>query len=930
MDQLKLPDGDDDESLIETENAFSVVVGELLQHRSLDRFRDEYQGLHEAFVHSREQNLILARHCRKLNAEIVANANKIASMLIVSQNNQRTIANLRSEFKKAWKAVDYSLERENRTKAIITNLRADTENLKGLIEGGTKHLSPQPPISRQSVEDSIRSLAAEVKLQDRQRDELAAEITESQAHFRAESNSLREVREQLESVSAEASDLVRTSEQLQREQRETTDQSSETCDQVVSAQKDVEQRVELMAQRQMEVRGKERELNEVIDERRAQEDRLRKRRNHFHDLRTKRSELAATVGAIEQRVSDAAAKLDTLSQHSIELNSQLADLDVELTRSRREQRELFELRRATEKEGHQLFFVVKELQKSGLTARTDLRAVVFGKQIKRLELDILARKKRQMKQRVEDEVHQTDTTVVERDQVEREIGHIKRTRHQQQTRYNRVTKETCHDHHEIAATQANLLILEDDTFQTQLELDNGNSILRQRHEALERHEAVCEEIRAEREALARSAAKQINDNKVIEDEICSMGHEITKMKDALLASDTVALELHVMNGRVREHIKHYSRDIDRLTEKLRKRNAEIDDLRSKIECGRRMIEQGAIEHGYQQSIIDQYRQSHEYIAREVRTKQRETDLVREKENVLMSLIRIGNSRFETLSDRIEVLEDAHEDEIWKEHDLVLKMRHCQSVKAECLRLERLVLHAMCQACVLEDDAKVPRNIHRWTLLKSGCPDYYELISMRQTLLEVINDRRDRLGKLRRAKSELEIKMEKMSVRLHAACGYVFQTELAQVSQMLSEKTRQLSAMESRFHNRKPTVDVQHGQLRSVQSLVRKKNLEDSEDRQKSIELRQAVEEPDVQIRPPKHPPSQRAPGRFIGGGFNVGKVENIREDVPALNLVGVEMKPLRARPGTSRTKAVFAPTSARRGPNQNRVARPASTRVYRE
>jgi hypothetical protein len=202
--------------------------------------------------------------------------------------------------------------------------------------------------------------------------------------------------------------------------------------------------------------------------------------------------------------------------------------------------------------------------------------------------------------------------------------------------------------------------------------------------------------------------------------------------------------------------------------------------------------------------------------------------------------------------------------------------------------------------------------------------------MRQTLLEVINDRRNRLGKLRRAKSELEIKMEKMSVRLHAACGYVFQTELAQVSQMLSEKTRQLSAMESRFHNRKPTVDVQHGQLRSVQSLVRKKNLEDSEDRQKSIELRQAVEEPDVQIRPPKHPPSQRAPGRFIGGGFNVGKVENIREDVPALNLVGVEMKPLRARPGTSRTKAVFAPTSARRGPNQNRASRPASTRVYRE
>jgi hypothetical protein len=39
------------------------------------------------------------------------------------------------------------------------------------------------------------------------------------------------------------------------------------------------------------------------------------------------------------------------------------------------------------------------------------------------------------------------------------------------------------------------------------------------------------------------------------------------------------------------------------------------------------------------------------------------DLLREKENVLISLIRIGSSRFEALTDRIEVLEDYHKDEI---------------------------------------------------------------------------------------------------------------------------------------------------------------------------------------------------------------------------------------------------------------------------
>jgi chromosome segregation ATPase len=212
-------------------------------------------------------------------------------------------------------------------------------------------------------------------------------------------------------------------------------------------------------------------------------------------------------------------------------------------------------------------------------------------------------KTRQIRQRFEDEVHQTATTIVKRDQVEREIEHIKGTRLQHQKRYIRATNETCRSQHEIAATRATLLTLEDDTFRIQLEFDESNLILKQQHETLEKHESICKEIRAERETLATSVAQRINDNKAIKDEISSIGHAIMARNGALWLPNTAALKLHVTKERIREEIKHYSREIDQLVGKLRRRDAKIDELRSKIESSHHIIEQGAIEHGYQESII---------------------------------------------------------------------------------------------------------------------------------------------------------------------------------------------------------------------------------------------------------------------------------------------------------------------------------------
>lgn len=99
---LKKPDNFD-----ELEKEFETVLNELLTDESLERFRTEYEKLHEALVDSHESERRLMNKVRDLNNEIAANAEKVATALQLSKEDEATITNLKQESEKAWKMVEY-------------------------------------------------------------------------------------------------------------------------------------------------------------------------------------------------------------------------------------------------------------------------------------------------------------------------------------------------------------------------------------------------------------------------------------------------------------------------------------------------------------------------------------------------------------------------------------------------------------------------------------------------------------------------------------------------------------------------------------------------------------------------------------------------------------------------------------------------------
>merc|ERR1712156_718409 len=124
------------DDLANLEAEFQEIINELTDDPNLDKFRLEYEKIHNALKKSNSSNARLQTKCRELNAEIVANASKVAHALKLSQDDQATVESLKAELEKAWRIVDGAHDKENRARETIQKLKTEINHLTELIESG--------------------------------------------------------------------------------------------------------------------------------------------------------------------------------------------------------------------------------------------------------------------------------------------------------------------------------------------------------------------------------------------------------------------------------------------------------------------------------------------------------------------------------------------------------------------------------------------------------------------------------------------------------------------------------------------------------------------------------------------------------------------------------------------------------------------------
>mmetsp|Transcript_9055 Transcript_9055/g.22157 ORF Transcript_9055/g.22157 Transcript_9055/m.22157 type:complete len:871 (+) Transcript_9055:181-2793(+) len=134
--KAKLPEEIEAERFEALEAGFQDVVAQLVADKGLEHFRVEYEKLFRAVKKSHESEKRLLRKCRELNQEIVDNSEKVDTALKMSQADEDTIGELKTEITRAWAMVETAHEKESQAKSTISTLKGEIANLNKLVEQG--------------------------------------------------------------------------------------------------------------------------------------------------------------------------------------------------------------------------------------------------------------------------------------------------------------------------------------------------------------------------------------------------------------------------------------------------------------------------------------------------------------------------------------------------------------------------------------------------------------------------------------------------------------------------------------------------------------------------------------------------------------------------------------------------------------------------
>jgi chromosome segregation ATPase len=485
---------------------------------------------------------------------------------------------------------------------------------------------------------------------------------------------------------------------------------------------------------------------------------------------------------------------------------------------------------------------------------------------------------------------------------------------------------------EASLTKTAMLVLMQDAAEIQGKLDRAILALEDVRIDVRRKESVIDLMRREQRMRLRTLARINAENRGIYEETQTVRYEANHFKDAIRELDRSCLELHMKREGINAAIEALTEKGDKLEHKLQLKIAENLRLGHEVVTQCHVDDEGVRSIAQLQYVVTGIRGSCTAMVEEVHRQRAKIRTLIEEVRVLQSERMTRNHHFQILVENVEHFEGDLDICLDKKTGLIAKTRRCHRLGKQVGKLEKAVSMTHSYLAALQTEAEVPRNVHPWTMMQDTNPALWDLLSMKISLVNAIGDRLFRADRLAASRATIGNRIEGMKDRIHKIPCTGFSDQIAIATEALRERTRLIREVEHALQCAKPKAEGERRHVRSIRSLIQDKRVENDDGKAIVDKLRQMVSEKEpqsekLQVRPPASNPANRAPGRFVGGGFLVG---DLHPPIPALDLGAVEVKKTKQRPKTSRNQAVLVPGSGRRPVFAHWGNRPNSSRVVRD
>jgi len=716
-----------DESEIEIrqiERDFRNIMGEVTDIANIREFKEVYKQLHSLLLETHAKNKKLTFVVQSLNHQIISNATKVSSLLKMSDDDHKFIEQYKEEYNKVMRIVNATQEKERKASDLVANLQNEVERLGYLIhkQGDEENdiISLKSDII--NLKDDSQQRIGEIRV-------LELELQKVKSLLIGSKDSLNEITQEIEASEA------------------AIDQESKILISTKASKNKLEQSIEKM---QNEISGNELQLNEnksLITNR-------KKRNNELQsDLETQRmviDEEKRDLLKSNQKLRDAQYKFDrnvlSLSKSQDHNNS----IETQYRKASESQILLMKQKELIEESAIVLSNNEIEIKKESQILKADLGQMISKRNV---VMDQYIRAKRQ---------NMVDHTIVNSSKREADsqakqvkiIGEKVLTERKETLKAESMSQfaedSISYDKNEIEKLHmlSHEILLESENFQDETinysiqkaRIDDQNHLLRIENNENEKilqnintqckeHERIVNSIREERDKISNKISGIIKDNEEMFKQIESVREQLYKMKKIAQKTTQDCIEVHFES---------------------RTRSKEISSLEEMVEMSKRLnSEAQATLVGYkgeQTKLLLIFNEATKDVSH-TRTRLRHmkdslvylknsqfskvADIKREKDQIAQLENRLNQyaTKYDNICSEIDELREVVTREVFIFNRLKNVQRSVHGYKMEKITLETQLLKQSGIRNAMEYELDVPRNFHRWLLVKEMNPELYQRMQM---------------------------------------------------------------------------------------------------------------------------------------------------------------------------------------------------------
>ena len=820
---------------------FHELNHEIQKESPLDQFRHEYAKLFGILQKSMTNQARYIDKCRVLESEIVGNKAKVRTVTKLSEEDARSISNMNDERNRKQQILlenQQILAKAMEENAQVTEKITFCENeLEQCVsnERGQKDLMKQLRNRRVELTREFEDLGSQIpQLQDVNR-QTSEKLEAKDQEIEASLAELKRIDDTLEAKQKEGQQEQQRLFELERDREATRVRLRETVQRVRERTTDLNQQQESTRQLEKRLRDQKRRYEGAKSEKNEIEERCAKCQK---DL----AAVNQSIATVDESIAQAKKELDERVALVEKLQNQAQDLENQREKLRDKQQKVQEKYEALRKETDGVRTAVdktemeiEELRRQGEFVRKQIDACAREQNSKAKQKELENQKKTSAESLLELYRNQSHN-------IDCEVAIIKNHIQDIQQKIFSVENDREKYSAELSTATSQFLHAQDILKDIDAKVNSKNKEISAAERKVRQQQSLYEVVRGEREMASKKVKEIQAEIEQLKHSFEGMKFAIEQHKDDIRRKDKERIKdrrmldnINMEDGRLREKLTEVQIDASTAQRAIVAHEGELSKLDQTIKDAEAQLKMD------EQKLAD-VKKERDHMSNQNVEREKELKAMDEKLAVIKNQCRRGEKDYDAKEMEIARIKQQLEMDQARLDELAQIDVEMKEKREQIHKMQKELLTLQAERAAMEEELKIPINIHRWTLLESSDPERFEKLKRYQELQAELVARTKEVSDLQELVKQRENEYQDLQVQLRRRPGIEAEQKVQEYRGEAKSEKSSLEKMTAKLEAYRDAVKEYRKELADAQADLITRRNKWLRQKKRDIKQRQVLQE----------------------------------------------------------------------------------------